>query len=131
MRNAHTRRDELTNAALKTKLNKLFRDLRRQGMFARQAFQCCQGCGCAATPPEKDYAFYHRQDAERLYDEGGTFIAFGVQPKPRESESRIQKRACIVGSQIADAARAADLVVEWDGSPATRVWVGVRSTNNA
>ena len=34
---------------LKAKMNQLFKVLRANGVFARQCWKCCQGCGCAAS----------------------------------------------------------------------------------
>jgi hypothetical protein len=55
-------------------LTKAFAALRKAGYFARQNFQCCQGCGWAAVPDDKGEkaVFYHRQDNDSRL-RGGKF----------------------------------------------------------
>jgi hypothetical protein len=50
-----------------SKLNKLFRDFRKAGYFAKQNFWCCQSCALSAIQVSK-YVFYHRQDADGIVD---------------------------------------------------------------
>jgi len=47
------------------RLNKAFRDLRKQGYFAKQNFWCCNSCGWGAMTQEesKKAVFYHEQEA--------------------------------------------------------------------
>lgn len=47
------------------RLNKSFRDLRKQGYFAKQNFWCCNSCGWGAMTQEesKKAVFYHEQEA--------------------------------------------------------------------
>lgn len=46
-------------------LNSAFRELRKNGYFAKQNFYCCQTCGWSAIPDEQSSkaVFYHAQDA--------------------------------------------------------------------
>jgi len=48
------------------RLNKAFKELRKNGYFARQNFLCCQSCGWSAIPEGKDdkAVFYHNQETE-------------------------------------------------------------------
>jgi hypothetical protein len=95
---------------LKDKLNAAFRDLRKAGYFARQNFACCQSCGCAEVPDDKaeTYVFYHRQDAEHLEKDRGTYLAYAGN-----------------GRFICETFGKQGLAVEWDGSTNTRIWVGM------
>lgn len=94
-----------------SKLNDAFRLLRKRGYFARQNFWCCQTCGCAAVPEDhaESYVFYHRQDAERLRKDGGTMLAWGGD-----------------GDEIVKCCLEAGLVVTWDGSKNTRIFVSTQ-----
>ncbi len=49
---------------MESKLTKAFKALRKAGYFARQNFWCCQTCGWADVPEEKEdkVVFYHAQD---------------------------------------------------------------------
>jgi len=50
----------------KEKITKAFKEIRKNGYFARQNFLCCQSCGWASIPEQKveKAVFYHRQDNE-------------------------------------------------------------------
>lgn len=92
---------------VRAKIAAAFKSLEKRGYFARAAWQCCQSCGCAALPEgTENYVFYHRQDVDCLRETGGCYLAWGGD-----------------GQAIADAMRAEGLVVEWDGSPTTRILV--------
>jgi hypothetical protein len=56
----------------KTKISNAFKNLRKNGWFARMSFWCCQSCGCAAVPEgfNNKFVFYHKQDAEAFDREG-------------------------------------------------------------
>jgi hypothetical protein len=90
------------------KLTQGFKNIRKQGYFARQNFWCCQSCGCAAVPPEYThrYIFYHNQDAERINKDLGVYLAWGGN-----------------GEEIQKAFLEADLAVKWDGTNDARIYV--------
>lgn len=55
----------------KENLNNAFKELRKLGYYAKQNFQCCQTCGWAAVPEDKDkVVFYNAQGLECLMDTG-------------------------------------------------------------
>lgn len=61
----------------KQKLNIAFRKLRKEGYYAKQNFWCCQSCGLAAIPEDKDsYVFYHSQDFEDLKKYGTCYLTW-------------------------------------------------------
>lgn len=49
-----------------SRLNQAFKELRKNGYFARQNFLCCSSCGWSAIPEGKDdkAVFYHNQESE-------------------------------------------------------------------
>lgn len=89
-------------------LNTAFRTLRKNGYFARQNFWCCSSCGCAAVPEthSETFAFYHRQDGQRLAKTGETYLTWAGDP-----------------AVIRFACESAGLVVEHDGSDRQRILV--------
>ena len=88
----------------------LFRSaaLREQGFFAKANHTCCQSCGLADIPEDKEdaYVFYHMQDAEGLKQDGACYLAWG---------------GC--GQTICTALRDQHLEVDWNGSEHTRIAV--------
>jgi hypothetical protein len=70
-------------ATVQMHLAPAFDELRAAGYFAEQNFYCCQSCGCANVPKDKQdtYVFYHAQDADVLYQDGSCHIAWGGDPK--------------------------------------------------
>lgn len=92
-----------------------FRDLRKQGIYARMKFWCCQSCACADLEQrgKTHFVFYHQQDAEAFNRYGdlreyGMHIAFG------ELED---------AHALVKALNAHGLPTEWDGTQEHRVRV--------
>lgn len=75
----------------KTRLNAAFADMRARGLIARQNFMCCNGCAAYELGSRvgekiaagknvgkiKGVVFYTKQDNDRLFDEGMTYLSFG------------------------------------------------------
>ncbi len=61
----------------KSKLTNAFKELRKEGYFAKQNFLCCQSCGWAAmSDKESEKAvFYHQQDNDDLKESGKCNLA--------------------------------------------------------
>lgn len=68
----------MKNEINKINLNKAFRELRKNGYFARQNFWCCQTCAWADIPNEKskNVVFYHNQDNQDLKQNGECFLSW-------------------------------------------------------
>jgi len=105
-----TRVDEMTVSRTRNAIAHAFRDLRRQGYFARANFQCCGSCAVAAIPEAKGkrFAYYHAQDAQDLRKSGRCFIGWAGD-----------------GQLIATTLRRAGLMVDWDGEPTSRMFVAL------
>ena len=90
------------------RIDDAFAALRKQGFFAKAHHTCCQSCGLAEIPEDKEnaYVFYHMQDADYLKEDGICYLAWG---------------GC--GQTICSALREAGLEVDWDGSEHTRIKV--------
>lgn len=109
------------------RLEQAFAALESQGVVCRQNFTCCGTCGVAEIGEEIDatrerggdvrgYAFFHMQDTERAVEGGGLWLNYGA---VEEGEGA----ALTVARSIADALRAAGLVVDWDGDWSKRIHV--------
>ena len=90
------------------RIDDAFAALRAQGFFAKAHHTCCQSCGLAEIPDNKEdsYVFYHMQDADYLKEDGICYLAWGGS-----------------GHTICTALREAGLEVDWDGSEHTRIKV--------
>lgn len=105
----------------KMRLTDAFKDLRKQGFFARQNFWCCQSCAWAAAPDDKPVVFFHQQDASALREaeaargtrrfkaeEVGVYLAFGPD--------------AAAGQKIVDSLRRHGVDYTWDGTEDQRIW---------
>ncbi len=100
-------------------LTKVFTKLRQMGMFARQNWKCCSGCGTAALPTgTTSYCFYHTQDAETLRERGSTYLTFGIQDG---KDKDIKQLGHLIVGELMDAG----LTVEWKGNIITRIKVTI------
>ena len=90
------------------RIDDAFAALREMGFFAKAHHTCCQSCGLAEIPEDKEdaYVFYHMQDAEGLKQDGVSYLAWG---------------GC--GQTICTALREAGLEIDWNGSEHTRIKV--------
>lgn len=95
------------------RIDDAFSALRKQGFFAKANHTCCQSCGLADIPADKEmaYVFYHMQDAEGLKQDGVCYLAWG---------GKVGEK---FGHTICDTIRSAGLEVDWNGSEHTRIAV--------
>jgi len=99
----------------KKDINKLFRELRKAGFYAKQDYWCCQSCGWADVPAgTQKVVFYHNQDTERAF--GGThylvdglMLAWGGQASTKVIVRELSKTIINCG-----------LKFSWDGSEDSR-----------
>jgi hypothetical protein len=117
---------------LKEKLKAAFKELRGNGFLARCNFSCCQTCGSydlsekAKEIAEKKnirkrgYAFWHKQDEDRLWEHGSVHIAFSTFTKEDEG----------FNSDLSDADVAKEIILalvkqgircEWNGDINCRI----------
>ena len=77
--------------------------LRKQKLFARSNFFCCQGCGCNAMShrqkeetdnPHKGYVFFHNQDNERRVKGKDFYLAYGEFDNQNTTAEQIGKMIC-------------------------------------
>jgi len=114
----------------KAKLDEAFKELRKAGLIARQAFLCCSRCAGSQLAEDAHklvekgkevvgVVFYHKQDADCLKWEGKTNLRYGqanyygegkeAQPIGRETKE--------VGEMVIKALAAAGVRYTWDGNP--------------
>lgn len=112
-----------------SKVTAAFKQLRSQGVIARQSFSCCEGCGSgelatlvnnarAKGKNIKGGVFYHQQDTQSFKRYGVVYIGFGSAKDNPSDEEEV-----MVGTLLSNALKAQGLTVVWDGSSATRVLV--------
>jgi hypothetical protein len=129
-------------SAFRVKLMAAFAEMRDSGMFARQNWQCCMSCGCAAIPDKykKGYVFYHGQEATRLAEierkaaqqrtttkteDVGVQLCYGAGADGDEAD------AVTIGQYIAFVLRKHGLGVDWDGDASKKIWVHDRKSADA
>lgn len=118
-----------------TRLTKVFRELRKQGLIARQNFLCCGNCAgsqiaCDITEmidKGKDRAsikgcvFYHQQDAERFREGYDLWLAFGN--VDTEKYGKVGLSTVAVGYMVCAELAKAGIRYEWDGNESKRISV--------
>lgn len=114
----------------KAKLNNLFKELRKDGLVARQNFLCCGGCASSeiGSMAEKrglpGGVYYHQQDADKLYGRDyfmqkpaeEVYLGYGALDEADIDSRQIGIMICVAASRVG-------LEVEWNGSSAQRVKV--------
>ena len=95
------------------RIDDAFAALREMGFFAKANHTCCQSCGLAEIPEDKEmaYVFYHMQDLEDLKQNGACYLCWG---------GKVGEK---FGHTICDTIRKAGLEVDWNGSEHTRIKV--------
>ena len=94
-----------------------FRQLRKDGWWARMNHLCCQTCLTYDTDDDKPYIGFHAQDDERIAEAGHTYLTHGPPVDDPDYDSTVwSKRAVVVIESFG-------LTVEWDGTMATRIKV--------
>jgi hypothetical protein len=114
MSNAHEGRALLAAA---------FRQLRKDGWWARMNHLCCQTCLTYDTDDDKPYIGFHGQDNDRIEESGYTYLTHGPPCGEHDIyyEGVLSKRAVKVIESFG-------LTVEWDGTMATRIKVFLPET---
>jgi len=103
-------------SADRKRLAAAFRELRKQGWWARMNHLCCQTCLTADTDDDKPYIGFHAQDNERIPESGYTYLTHGPPVDDTLPDGMRSRWAVKV---IEDHG----LVVEWDGRMASRIKV--------
>ncbi|QIK61967.1 hypothetical protein G7068_01150 [Leucobacter viscericola] len=138
------------------KLRLAFEDLGEQGVIARMDFTCCQTCGTdeiddERTPIEvaegypfleREYTFFHRQDADRLADDPAQlFLTYSswrpaddIDPQllemARAGDEDARSEVVVltdtgVGQRVSAALRSRGLDVRWDEDVKNRIAVQI------
>ena len=98
-----------------------FRQLRREGWWARMNHLCCQTCLTYDTDDDKPYIGFHAQDNERIPESGYTYLTHGPPVDDIYADGVWSKRAVRVIESFG-------LTVEWDGTMASRIKVFLPET---
>lgn len=96
-------------------LKAAFRQLRKEGMFAKMNFMCCSSCASAAIPEDKEqYCFFHMQDNESRKKGKPFYLSYGASDWDKAAE--VGKRVCEVLAEH-------NVTTEWEGTSDKRVLV--------
>lgn len=127
------------------RLTAAFAELNRVGVVARENFMCCGTCLVADIGDEVPadggpwfgYVAYHAQDAERLIEDGATYLSYGVFPAAYLSRAEVERMseseretwyADTVRSLMRERAfpvlEAHGMTVDWDGNLGARILLG-------
>ena len=93
---------------MSTNLSKAFAELRKNGYFAKQNYFCCQSCGWASMSEKEseNAVFYHNQDYQSFKKGEDLYLAWSGD-----------------GNFITKTLTKFGMIVEWDGTPNTRIVV--------
>lgn len=109
---------------VKEAVNEAFVEMRKQGLLARQNFECCSSCaGYALTTLAVERVtkgakiegccYYHRQDAERFENGGDLMLQYG-QIESQEVGA-IGRSTLEVGVMVCDILKKVGLLFKWNG----------------
>ena len=123
----------------KDRLNKVFKELRKRGLIARQNFSCCGGCAgselatwygelrkAGKGEKYKGLVFYHRQNTEHLRNDGETMLAYGdlsYYGSGDKPEFKTPLSTKEVGDILADVLKQENMYYEWDGDPGSKILI--------
>ncbi|MEU2020882.1 hypothetical protein ABZ565_01695 [Streptomyces sp. NPDC016469] len=97
------------------RLERVFAELDRQGITAREHFTCCRSCGmseiyAAGREDARGFVFFHSQGTESAAAGHGLALYYGGFDDSAETTAA-------VGREVVAALGEAGLAAEWDGSP--------------
>lgn len=112
----------------KSMISKAFTNLRKNGIYARMNFLCCQSCGCYEindmykddnfSKKYKAWCFYHQQDNERLKN-GMLHLSWGA--RPDRENSMLDTEYTALSQSICKALEDQGLVTEHNGTVNQRI----------
>ena len=100
-----------------------FRQLRKDGWWARMNHLCCQTCLTYDTDDDKPYIGFHAQDNERIPESGYTYLTHG--PPTGEHDDLADG---VWSKRAVEVIESFGLTVEWDGTMASRIKVFLPET---
>lgn len=136
--NYENRRDRFVMTPdLKHRLNVAFTVFRKLGFQARQNFSCCGGCAGYEMAERvgkmlqgddgtkrlkiKGCVFYHRQDTERMNDDGDFYLSYGQLDV--DGVGQVGLPTALVGEQVCEVLKGLSIPYEWDGNESSRIRV--------
>ncbi len=133
---------ERESAGVLSNIDAAFVDLNAAGVVARGKFACCGNCAnheIFDEAPEGDwlgYVYFHEQDAERIPEEAGTYLGYGVNLPHYLSEEAwlamteaerddyyAEKARTFVAESVTPTLERHGMSVTWDGDLGTRIYV--------
>lgn len=115
-------------------INALFRELRKEGIIARQNFLCCMTCGFSAmanlekqprNATKVGEVFYHSQKADDYKEDGNLMLHYGTTDYGAKQGYSSED----VGRIVTDAATKLGLPWRWNGDSGRCICIGNRPVN--
>lgn len=113
-------------AAIRSRVQAVFGELRKMGFICKSNFQCCMTCALAELVEVAEKrrrnrgAYWHRQDEQHFRETGVLFIRFAYLPR-NGIEGDTSSLEVKIGEQVAEALREQGLELEWDGDPSKTI----------
>lgn len=104
-----------------TRVTPAFKALNAAGIYARENFMCCGGCGHSAAHDHapkgsRGYVFWHEQADENRRSGKGWYLYFGGLPEDEGD-------AVAVGKKVVQTLCEYYIDTKWDGSADTAIFV--------
>jgi len=120
---------------MKARLTKAFRNMRKEGLLARQNFECCSSCaGYSMTLRARELisngkekseikgcCFYHAQDNDDLVVGRGFYLSYG--PMDSQEHGVIGLSNEEVAKIVIKCLKDAGVETDWDGNGGRRIFV--------
>ncbi len=115
-------------AAIRSRVQAAFVELRKVGFICKSNFSCCMTCATAelvdiAEKRRRNRACYwHHQDEEHFRDTGLLFLRYCYLPRNGvEVDTDTTPLEKQIGEQVATAMKKQGLEIEWDGDPSKTI----------
>jgi hypothetical protein len=113
--------------AVRPKVARAFKALRKGNLICRMRFSCCMGCACAELEPmvkarkARGAVYFHKQDDSGFRKGQDLYVRYSV-----ANDDEAEWAA--LGAEVKAALEAEGLVVEWDGSVHTAICVKTKES---
>ncbi len=117
--------------AVRPKVNRAFRALRKGNLICRMSFSCCMGCACAELDPmvkarkARGAVYFHKQDDSSFRKGHDLYIRYASAGKDD------LKGWKAIGDEVKAALEAEGLVVEWDSDVNMAICVKTKESYRA
>lgn len=113
--------------AVRPKVARAFKVLRKGNLICRMGFSCCMGCACAELEPmvkarkARGAVYFHKQDDAGFRKGEDLYVRYSVANDDAEDWKAL-------GTEVKAALEAEGLVVEWNGDVNTAICVKTKES---